>query len=72
LTGKLTIGRDDLSDVVSHLKNAGLLVSPQLGIVQSYLNFRNRALHADWEKIDRTSVGSALALVEELLLKHFS
>jgi hypothetical protein len=65
------IGRDDLSDVVLQLKNAGLLVSPQLGIVQSFLNFRNRALHAEWDQIDRTSVGSGLTLVQELLLKHF-
>lgn len=66
------MGRDDLADVITHLKTTGLLVPPQLSIVVGHLNFRNRALHADWDKIDRTSVGSALALVEELLLKHFS
>ncbi len=64
--------QDKLEVVIGKLKDAELLVSPQLAVVQGYLNFRNRALHAEWERIDRTTVGSALALVEELLLKHFS
>ncbi len=65
------IGQDKLADVVTALKDAGLLVAPQLGIAQSYLNFRNRALHADWAAIDRTAVESCLGFVEQLLLKHF-
>jgi len=36
-------------------------VAPQLGVVQGYLNFRNHALHAEWEKIDRgTSMSPSL------------
>lgn len=66
------IGRDDLQDVIQALKKAGVLVSPQLGIAQSYLSFRNHALHADWEKIDAAAVHSVLGFVEQLLLKHFS
>jgi len=65
------VGRGDLQDVIIALKQKGILQSPQLGIAQSYLNFRNHALHAEWEKIDRSSVQSALGFVEELLLKHF-
>lgn len=63
---------DKLADVVDSLKSAAILVPPQLGIALSYLNFRNRALHADWDNIDRVSVESVLAFVEQLLLKHFS
>jgi hypothetical protein len=66
------IGQDKLDTVIGKLKDAGLLVAPQLGIALGYLNFRNRALHAEWENIDRTSVTSALAFVEELLLKYFA
>lgn len=66
------IGQDKLEGVIGKLKDAGLLVPPQLGIAQGYLNFRNRALHAEWDAIDRTAVESALAFVEALLLKHFS
>lgn len=54
------------------MKDAGLLVAPQLGIALSYLNFRNHALHAQWNVIDRAAVESVLGFVEQLLLKHFS
>jgi hypothetical protein len=66
------LGRDDLSDVITALKNQGVFKSPQLGIAFSYMSFRNHALHANWEQIDRSSVTSVLGFVEELLLKHFS
>src|ERR1700674_1147971 len=66
------IGREDLSDVLTKLKGAGVIQSPQVGIAQSHLSFRNHALHANWEKIGRESVHSVLGFVEQLLLKHFS
>ena len=62
---------DDLSEVINQLKENGVLQSPQLGIAQSYLSFRNHALHANWNKIQRESVDSVLGFVEQLLLKHF-
>jgi hypothetical protein len=65
-------GTEDLSDVINALKNKGVLQSPQLGIAQGYLNFRNRALHANWDQIERAAVASVLGFVEELLVKHFS
>jgi hypothetical protein len=66
------IGKEDLSDVLNKLKEAGVIKSPQLGIAQSYLSFRNHALHANWDKIEKESVTSVLGFVEELLLKHFN
>lgn len=65
------VGRDDLQGVINELKQKGILQSPQLAIAQSYLSFRNHALHAEWVKIDRASVHSVLGFVEQLLLKHF-
>ena len=65
------IGRDDLSDVIEGLKKQAIFVAPQLGIAISYLNFRNRALHAQWDQIEREAVVSLLAFVEQLVLKHF-
>jgi len=62
---------EDLAAVIDALKKAGTLVPPQLSVALGYLNFRNRALHAQWKDIDLTTVRSALAFVEELLLKHF-
>lgn len=66
------IGKDDLADVLKKLKDGGVMKSPQVGIAQSYLSFRNHALHANWNSIQRESVLSVLGFVEELLLKHFS
>jgi hypothetical protein len=66
------IGQDDLSEVLRKLKDAGVMLGPQVGIAQSYLNFRNHALHANWDKIEKESVHSVLGFVEQLLLKHFS
>lgn len=66
------VGKDDLVDVIGALKKAGALQAPQLGIALSYLQFRNHALHANWEKIALEAVHSVLGFVEQLLLKHFS
>jgi hypothetical protein len=65
-------GRPDLSVVITALKDAGVLVGAALTTGQSYLKFRNDALHADWANVDRAVVGSCMAFVEALLLKHFS
>jgi hypothetical protein len=66
------LGKDDLADVLKKLKDAEVMKSPQVGIAQSYLSFRNHALHANWENIERESVHSVLGFVEQLLLKHFN
>jgi hypothetical protein len=63
---------EKLADTLTALKENGHLAGAQVGIANSYLKFRNDALHARWENIDRPSVSSALGFVEELLLKHFS
>jgi hypothetical protein len=66
------VGQDDLSNVLTKLKDAGVIHSPQFGIAQSYLSFRNHALHANFDKIQRESIHSVLGFVEQLLQKHFS
>lgn len=64
-------GRPNLLDVTIELKNKNILEGPQVVIAQGYLNFRNNALHADWDKIGKESIESILGFVEQLLLKHF-
>jgi hypothetical protein len=66
------MGHDDLSEVLKKLKDTGVMLGPQVGIAQSYLSFRNHALHANWDKVERESIHSVLGFVEQLLLKHFS
>jgi len=60
-----------LSEVLSALKSTGVIQGAQVGIAQSYLGFRNKALHANWDQIDRPEVVSVLGFVEQLILKQF-
>ncbi|MGB7730509.1 MAG: hypothetical protein WBL50_20945 [Candidatus Acidiferrum sp.] len=64
--------RESLPDILIRLKNADVLKGSQVGVVQSHFQFRNDAMHADWDKIDTVAVRTVLSLVQELLLKHFS
>ena len=63
--------RRALADVLTALKAAKVLEGAPLTTAQSYLKFRNDALHADWAKIDRAVVASWIAFVEQLILTHF-
>lgn len=62
----------DMSEVINALKAGGVLKGPQAKIVQSYVKLRNKAFHADWEKIDKESVSSLIGFTEQFLLTHFS
>jgi hypothetical protein len=62
---------EKLADIITELKNRQVLQGPQVGIAQSYLGFRNKALHAGWSQIERPSVYSVLAFTEQLILAHF-
>ena len=63
---------EKLQDVITELKNRGLLKGSQVGIANSYLNFRNNALHAQWDKIERESVASVLGFCEQLMIKEIA
>ena len=63
--------RPKLDDVIGTLKRAEILKGGQIGTAQSYLKFRNDALHADWSQVDRSQVESCIAFSESLLLKAF-
>jgi hypothetical protein len=65
-------GRPKLEDVLTALKNAGILKGGEVGTAQSYLKFRNDSLHADWGKVQRSQIESCTAFIEALLVKHFS
>jgi hypothetical protein len=65
------VGGEKLADVLTALKNSGFLQGPQFAIAQSYLTFRNHAMHAQWDKIESEAVNSVLGFVEQLVLKHF-
>jgi hypothetical protein len=64
--------RESLPEILNRLKAADVLKGSQIGVVQSHFQFRNDAMHADWNKLDIVGVKTVIALVQELLLKHFS
>src|SRR4030095_5801946 len=51
---------EKLADLLTELKTRKVLDGAQVGIAQSYLKFRNSALHAKWSEIERSSVSSVL------------
>lgn len=62
---------EKLADVLLQLKEQKVLQGSQIGIAQSYLGFRNNALHAQWNKIERAAVQSVLGFVEQLIVVEF-
>jgi hypothetical protein len=43
--------RPKLEQVISTLKDKGILKGGEVGTAQSYLKFRNDSLHADWNNV---------------------
>ena len=64
--------QEKLADVMTALKDVGVLQGAEVGIAQSYLSFRNRSLHARWNEVDRPAIESVLAFTEQVILKHLT
>lgn len=62
----------DMSKVISALKGEGLLKGPQAKIASGYVTLRNKAFHAEWDKIGEPEVASAIGFTEQFLLNNFS
>ena len=61
-----------MSDVINLLKSNGLLRKSEAKIVQSYITLRNKAFHADWDKITGPEISSVIGYVENFVLTNFS
>lgn len=72
LQNGLDVDNANMEQVINALKSKGLLKGPQASIAQSYSKFRNKAFHADWNKIDKPSVSSAIGFTESFILENFS
>jgi hypothetical protein len=60
---------EKLVELLAALKENGVLRGTEIGVAQSYLSFRNKALHAQWDDVDRPVVESVLAFTEQLILR---
>jgi len=72
LQNDLNVEDAEMAQVINALKAQGLLKGPQASVVQSYVKLRNKAFHADWDKIEKETVNSAISFTETFLLEHFS
>jgi len=68
----LDVEDKDLTEVVNALKSVGLLSATQGSLLRGMVPFRNKALHAEWAKMDTAEILVVLAFVEEFLVKHFA
>ena len=62
---------EKLADVLTALKDASVLQGSQVAISQSFLSFRNRALHAKWTEISRADTQAVIAFTEAIVTHHF-
>lgn len=67
----LDVEDEDISKVINALKANGTLKGSQTSIAKGYVKLRNKAFHAEWEKIEKPEVSSAIGFTEQLLLEHF-
>ncbi|MFI5186271.1 MAG: hypothetical protein ACHQF0_06075 [Chitinophagales bacterium] len=67
----LNVEDKELSSVISSLKAKGLVKGAQSGVIQSYVQLRNKAFHAQFDKIDSPEVASLISFVEQFLIANF-
>lgn len=68
----LDVEEKDMSEVINALKAKGLLKGAQVKIVSGYVQLRNKAFHAHWDKIDKASVAAAIGFTEQFLVANFA
>lgn len=62
----------DMRGVIQKLKDTEILVGAQASLAAGLVDFRNKAMHGQFETIERETTTSALGFVEALLLREFS
>ena len=67
----LEVEDKNLSDILNALKTKSFFPSPQHNIVKSYVDLRNKAMHAQWNKIFKPDVASLIAFLKSYILEHF-
>lgn len=60
-----------MEDVIGALKAKRLVEGPFKSILDTMPKLRNAAMHAEWDKVTRESVGSLVGFVEQFLIAKF-
>jgi len=72
LQNGLSVEDANMEQVINALKSKGLLKGPQASIVKGHKELRQKAFHANWDKIEKPSVNSAIGFTESFILDNFS
>jgi hypothetical protein len=67
----LEVDDSDLTEVINALKSKSIIQSLQANIAKSHVQLRNKAFHAQWNKIDVPEIKSLITFLEEIILKNF-
>lgn len=67
----LDVEDKDMSEVIGTLKSKGLLQAPQAKVLSSFVTIRNKAFHAEWNKIDSSEVHSVIGFVQDFIIQKF-
>lgn len=62
----------EISEVINALKAAGALTGGQAKVIRPFVGIRNKAMHAEWDKIDTSEVHSVIAFVQDFIAKRFT
>lgn len=68
----LDVDDKGLPEVVNALKATGNISAPQAKVVLSFAGVRNKALRAEWEKINISEVHAVLAFVQDFVARRFA
>jgi len=71
LQNDLDVANANMEQVINALKNKGLLKEPQASIAKGHKELRKKAFHANWDKIEKASVNSAIGFTETFVLENF-
>lgn len=62
----------DLSEAINELKATSVLPGSQARVMQLFVEVRNKAIHAEWEKIDSSEVHGVNGFVQDFVSKRFA
>jgi len=68
----LSVEESEMAQVINAIKGKGLVQGAEAKLIGTFPNIRNKAMHAEWDKISEMEVGGVIGYVEQFLLKHFS
>jgi hypothetical protein len=67
----LDVDDKSMNEVVAALKTKGLVSGAQKTLLDTMPKLRDYAMHANWDKLSTSDVGSIIGFVEQFLLAHF-